>query len=99
MADDTQVSISEGDLRRLYAKVNAHEAMIRVLIHTFVDSAVDPAEMFEQMRSVTMDEGDVFRVPKNAPDVEFIERGRLETLQFIADTFAAVKAGRDDSAD
>ncbi len=99
MPDDTPFLITEGDLRRLYAKINAHEAIIRILIHTFVDSAEDPADLFEQIRSVAMDEGEMLeRVPSN-PNVEFIEQGRVETIAFIAGTFAAVKAGRDDSRD
>ncbi|MFY9762676.1 MAG: hypothetical protein WBE25_17030 [Xanthobacteraceae bacterium] len=99
MDDTMPVIITNGDLRRLYAKLNAHEAIVRVLIHTFVDSAESPPEMFEQIRSVTMDEGDVFEVAKNSPDREFAEQGRLETLRFIAETFDAVKAGRDSSTD
>ena len=99
MADDPPVSISEGDLRRIYAKMNAHDAIIRILIHTLVDSAEHPAELFEQLRSVTMDEGDILQRPEGNPNVEFIERGRLETLQFIAETFEVVKRGRDASQD
>lgn len=63
------------------------------------DSADNPTEMFEQLRSVTMDEDDTLQAAENASDVDFIERGRLETIQFISGTFAAVKAGRDDSGD
>jgi hypothetical protein len=97
MSEDIPATISVADLRRLYAKINAHEAIVRSLIHVLVDSAEDPRSMFEQIRSVTMDEGDIFQVI--TPDREFAEQGRLETLQFIADTFAAVKAGRDASKD
>jgi len=53
--------ISEGDLRRLYAKINAQEAVIRILIHTLVDSAENPADFFKQLRSVAMEEGDILQ--------------------------------------
>jgi hypothetical protein len=96
---DGLVPISEDDLRRLYAKVNAQDAIIRILIHALVDSADNPAEFFEQLRSVAMDEGDILQRVEGNPNVEFIEQGRLETLQFIADTFDVVKRGRDASQD
>jgi len=99
MADDTPISMCEGDLRRVFAKMNAHEAIIRILIHTLVDSAEHPAELFEQLRSVAMNEGDILQRPEGNPNVEFIEQGRLETLQFIAETFDVVKLGRDASRD
>jgi hypothetical protein len=99
MADETPATIAEGDLRRLYAKLNAHECLIRVLIHMLVDSAENPSELFESLRSVTMEEGDSLVRTRGNPNVEFIEQGRIDTLTFIAETFAAVKEGRDDSVD
>ena len=59
MSDDPQTTISVADLQRLYATINAHETIIRILIRTLVDSAENPAKMFERLRSVTMDEGDL----------------------------------------
>ncbi len=99
MADDTPIAVSEGDLRRIYAKLNAQDALIRILIHTLVDSAEHPTEFFEQLRSVAMDEGDILQRLEGNPNVDFIEQGRLETLQFIAETFDVVKRGRDASED
>jgi hypothetical protein len=99
MADDTVVPVSEGDLRRIYAKLNAQDAIIRILIHTLVDSAENPAKLFEQLRSVAMDEGDILQRSEGNPNIDFIEQGRLETLGFIAETFDAVKRGRDASQD
>lgn len=97
MTDDTYATISNKDWRLLYAKINAHEAILRILIHALVGTADDPSAMFEQLRSIAMDEGDIFQVV--TPDREFAEQGRLDTLRFIAETFDAVKAGRDSSAD
>jgi hypothetical protein len=99
MGDDTVIPLSEGDLRRTYAKLNAQDAIIRILIHTLVDSAENPAELFEQLRSIAMDEGDILQRPEDNPNVDFIEQGRLETLRFIAETFDVVKRGRDASQD
>lgn len=99
MADNSPAIIAESDLRGLYAKLNAHEAIIRILIHTLVDSSENPVEIFEALRSVAMEEGEMFCRLDGNPNVEFIEQGRLETLGFIAETFFAVKAGRDDSGD
>jgi hypothetical protein len=43
--------------------------------------------------------GDILQRPEGNPNVDFIEQGRLETLRFIAETFDAVKRGRDASRD
>jgi hypothetical protein len=46
-----------------------------------------------------MEEGEVLARPHGNPNAEFIDQGRLETIAFIAETFAVVKEGRDDSGD
>ena len=100
MTDETApVSISERDLRRLYAKLNAQEVIVRILIHAIVETSDDPDEMFERLRSLTMEEGDILQSPSTSSDANFVEKGRLETLQFVSDTFDAVKAGRSDLED
>jgi hypothetical protein len=99
LPDETPTMIATGDLRRLYAKIDAHESILRILIHAHVDSSEDPSEAFEMLRSVTMDEGEALATPRESPITEFIDQGRVETMAFIAETFSVVKEGRDGSAD
>ena len=88
---ENQVGIAESDLRLLYARINAHEAMIRALIRSVANSTRNPAKMLEKVRTLAMEEGDNFMRRPDDPNPEFTKQGMLETLQFIANTLAHVK--------
>ena len=65
------------------------------MIQTLVDSSEQPSELFEVLRSIAMAQGDILLLQEGHPNVEFIEKRRIETLECIAETFAAVKRRRD----
>jgi hypothetical protein len=88
---DGPVGLAKSDLRLLYAKVNAHEALLRAIIRVLADSSDDPDSTLEILRVVAMDEGDTMTRSKNTSDPEFDEQGMIETLGFIAGTFDYVK--------
>jgi hypothetical protein len=98
MVDSTPVTISEGDLRRLYAKINAHECLIKSLLRVMVASSEDAAKAFELFRSVAMEQADTLERQTEAPNAEFIDQGRVETVAFVAETFSWVKSERGGKA-
>jgi len=88
--------LAEEDLRRLYAKINAHEVMLRVAIRILANLADDPAHALEQMRTAAMECGDVLDRKKDDPNPEFTDLGRVETLEYLAESFryiSGLKAG------
>ena len=90
-----QVGIDDEDLRRLYALLNAHEVILRVLLAAMV---AGDAAMFEQWRFAIMEAGDQLRRGAGAPDVGFVDEGRLETLAMLARTLAAARPPEADGA-
>lgn len=92
MADETPVAITERDLRRIYAKINAHECVIRALVTVLADAADDKARAFEALRSDAMERADVLQRSSNSLNPDFVDEGRLETVAFVAETFERVKA-------
>jgi hypothetical protein len=85
------VGLAKSDLRLLYAKLNALEAIMRGIIRTLADSSEEPSEALETLRSAAMEEGDIMTRRRNDPNPEFAEQGTLETLAFISQTFAHLK--------
>jgi hypothetical protein len=83
--------LANSDIRRLYAKLNAYEAILRAVIRSLADSSDDPVEALEYLRSTAMEEGDIMTRRPNDPNPELADEGMLETLHFIAQTFAYVK--------
>jgi hypothetical protein len=83
--------LARSDIRLLYAKLNAHEAILRGIIRLLAESSDEPSEALESLRAAAMEEGDIMNRRPNDPNPDFAEQGALETLGFIAQTFAHVK--------
>jgi hypothetical protein len=91
MNEHEPVGIAKSDLRLLYAKINAYEALLRTIMRALADSSDDPVASLESLRSAAMEEGDVMTRRAKDPNPHFVGEGMLETLHFIAQTFANVK--------
>ena len=89
--EDGPVVIAKSDLRLLYAKINAQDALLQTIIRTLVDSSTDPSGTLESLRLAAMEAGDIMKRRKNDPNPELVDQGMLDTLSFIAQTFSRVK--------
>jgi hypothetical protein len=85
------VGLAESDLRILYAKINAHEVLFRVILRSLANRSSNPAKALEKLRAEAMEEGDLLTRRTGDPNPEFASQGMLETLQFIARTFSSIK--------
>jgi hypothetical protein len=94
MVDETPLMIAEGDLRRLYAKINAHQCIIRAVVNTLADMVDNPNELMESLRANAMEDADSLVRKTGSENVDFIDEGRLETLSFVADFFSTTKQQR-----
>ena len=83
--------LARSDIRRLYAKLNAQEAIVRGIIRLLTESSDEPSEALESLRAAAMEEGDILTRRPNDPNPDIAEQGTLEALAFIAQTFAHVK--------
>jgi hypothetical protein len=77
--------ISETDLRRLYAKINAQDAILRACLRGLISIADDKAEAFEFFRSTAMDFADSLNQRDGDPNPDFTDEGRLETLTLVSE--------------
>jgi hypothetical protein len=89
------IQVHEHDLLRLYAKLNAHEVILRALLSAIVEG---DAARFEEWRSAVMEQGDLLRRAKDDPNPDFVDAGRVETLAALALTLEAVKPKSGDGA-
>lgn len=85
MSDNSEAHISAGDLRTIYAQLNAHYCILRSIVRTLNSSN---RSIFEKLRHEAMETADILTTPEKAPDKEFIEKGRIETLDWVRDFFA-----------
>jgi hypothetical protein len=83
--------LHEDDIRRLYAKLNAHEVMLQAVLFALAGNTQDEAHALDDLRQVAMELGDTLHKRTGDPNSEFAEQGRIETLEFIAQTFDRVR--------
>lgn len=91
MTDATPVTIARGDLRRIYAIINAHECVIRAMLRVLSAASENQADALELFRREAMERADILERPANSPNADFIDQGRVETVAFVAETFEAVR--------
>jgi len=92
MTDETPIIVYEGDLRRIYAELNAHNCIIRSLLRVLTTGGT--AQSLEAFRTEAMEEADTLGSGPRNPNKEFIEQGKIETLACVRDVFLQVKTKR-----
>jgi hypothetical protein len=81
------LTLAESDVMMIYAKLNAHEAILRAIVRSLSGSDA----MLEVFRAAAMEEGDILKKPANDPNPEITDEGTIQTLKFIVQTFERLK--------
>ncbi len=75
--------LSEDDVRRIYAKINAHDVVLKSLMLLIFDD-VGPTE-YVVLRDQIMELADQLQTNPNDRNREFSNQGRVDTLEFVAE--------------
>jgi hypothetical protein len=85
-------SFDDGDLMRLYAKLNAQDHLITTCLAALKTLAPDPPSFLEAMRTAAMDLADRQQLKPGEPNPEFGRNTQILTLQLIADAFQRLRS-------
>jgi len=84
-------SMSDAELLRLYAKLNAQDVLINSCLRAILRSDRDPAAAFEMIRAEALKIVKDRKVAENDPNPEFAESGRVATLLMVDEAFESLR--------